>query len=203
MNRSLPRALLIEVEGTIRPRRDGPWLAKACGIESAYLRSEDVDGLYRRALKGEITHQRWSGEVACTLAKMNPGTRIENSAQSWLDSCGEACSELQAVLHDVKRHIKVLAVSNSTTRLREDLGTLGVEALFDAVINSSELGKLKPDREVYRIALAEAASCSWECIYVDVDDGNLQAAELAGMAIHKYTSPERLRRFLVESEAFF
>jgi epoxide hydrolase-like predicted phosphatase len=60
---------------------------------------------------------------------------------------------------------------------------LPLEEIFDAVIDSSEVGMRKPDPRIFQLALARVGGVAPErCIFLDDYAGNVAAAKRLGMA---------------------
>jgi len=55
---------------------------------------------------------------------------------------------------------------------------------------------IKPEPEIYALALKETQSPPQECIFLDDTPGNLRAAEKLGLKTHLFTSPEETSVFL-------
>ncbi|KAK3250943.1 hypothetical protein CYMTET_39703 [Cymbomonas tetramitiformis] len=71
--------------------------------------------------------------------------------EAWQVATG-AVSALQKLRNS---GVRLAVVSNFDTRLRPLLQSLNVDILFDAIVVSAEVGKEKPDREIFHIALQE------------------------------------------------
>jgi epoxide hydrolase-like predicted phosphatase len=80
--------------------------------------------------------------------------------------------------------VRTALVSNSWSRgdYDEDL-----DALFDAVVLSGELGVRKPDPEIYRTALERLDVAPGRCVFVDDLGGNLKPAKALGMTTIRHT----------------
>ncbi len=77
---------------------------------------------------------------------------------------------------------KTALVTNNFVEVREAWRTLlPVEELFDAVVDSSEIGVRKPDAAIYHHALELLDVAAERSIFLDDYPGNVQAAERLGM----------------------
>lgn len=87
----------------------------------------------------------------------------------------------------------MILVPNATTRLEADLDRLGLTGAVDGVINTSRFGAAKPDPRVYHAAARHAGAHITECLFVDDDAANVEAARALGMTGLHYQEPRRLR----------
>jgi putative hydrolase of the HAD superfamily len=88
------------------------------------------------------------------------------------------------------------AVTNATSRLDLDLERLGLAGEFDGVVNSSAVGWIKPQREIFGIALSVAGVPAAHALFVDDSTENVTAAARLGMTAHLYRGIERLKHEL-------
>ncbi len=67
---------------------------------------------------------------------------------------------------------------------------------FDCPIFSSEVGSVKPDREIYDHCLRGLQVAAAEAIFLDDREANVQAARENGIAALQYTTTDQLRKDL-------
>ncbi|MBI4566309.1 MAG: HAD-IA family hydrolase [Planctomycetes bacterium] len=80
------------------------------------------------------------------------------------------------------RGLKLGIISNWSTRLRAILRETGLQAWFDVVVVSSEVGSRKPDPRIFQRALALAGVASSEAIHVgDLMEDDVRGAQAAGL----------------------
>jgi len=85
--------------------------------------------------------------------------------------------EVRSVLEALRaRGCKVAVVSNFDSRLPEILRVLGIHEHIDAVVYSAEAGSAKPDRAIFRRALAALGVAPERAIHV----GDSASADVAG-----------------------
>jgi len=96
-----------------------------------------------------------------------------------------------AMLDAVRRFhdagVRTALVSNSWAR--EDYAA-DLDALFDVVVLSGELGIRKPDPEIYDVALRRLGLPPERCVFVDDLGGNLKPARRLGMITIRHESVE-------------
>jgi putative hydrolase of the HAD superfamily len=112
-------------------------------------------------------------------------------------------SEMRAMLIALKAAgYRLGLLSNAGDWLRQDLGTLfaidGQGRLFDAIVISAEVGVRKPDPRIYRIALERISCRPAECVFIDDQLKNVEAARALGMCAVVFTGPAALWEALDE-----
>ncbi len=86
-------------------------------------------------------------------------------------------------------------ISNAWSGLREVLRQLGLLDLFDEVLISAEVGLLKPDHRIYRLALDRLGIPPQAAAFVDDLPENVQAARELGLyGIHFRETAEAMRQ---------
>jgi putative hydrolase of the HAD superfamily len=96
-----------------------------------------------------------------------------------------AFSEVRPAVRETLTGLRALGfrlglVSNCTSDVREMLRDSGLEDHFDAVVLSAEVGLMKPDPEIFRLAMGRL-DVSRGFYVGDGDDGELAGARSAGL----------------------
>lgn len=68
--------------------------------------------------------------------------------------------------------------------------------LFDEIIISSEVGMVKPDKEIYLHTLEKISSKPEECVFVDDNEENVLASERLGIVGYVYTDSKSFAEYL-------
>jgi putative hydrolase of the HAD superfamily len=151
------------------------------------------------ALRGEITDPLWRANVAQILADHYPDKDAHGAVKHWERSIGELNPEVLAIIKECKSVVKVALFSNATTRLNQDLESLGISDLFDYVVNASESGFFKPEPEIYAYALKLAGVESNEAFFTDDKPNLLNPALKLGWSGHLFEGATGLRSALVDA----
>jgi HAD superfamily hydrolase (TIGR01509 family) len=103
------------------------------------------------------------------------------------------------IIHELKPHFSLGLLSNiSRDFLDTFLTRHDLHVLFEQTIASSEVGHLKPDREIFA-AMAERIGIPFEeWLFIDDRPVNVAGAEACGIRSHQFTTAGDLRRFLAE-----
>ena len=118
----------------------------------------------------------------------------------WPEMLGPVDSEVVTILERLHRHgVRLFALSNwsmqtyATTRHRvPELG------LFDDILISGEAGHVKPDPELFALAIRRFGVAPQRAFFVDDVDANVEAARRFGLTALLFTNATDLRRDLHE-----
>ncbi|MBN2334424.1 HAD family hydrolase [Candidatus Bathyarchaeota archaeon] len=91
--------------------------------------------------------------------------------------------EARGVLETLRGRYKVGLITNweHTPRITELLGELGIDALFDTVVVSDEVGVAKPDPGIFREALSRTGVSPGDAVYVGDMDVDVAGSRNAGV----------------------
>jgi epoxide hydrolase-like predicted phosphatase len=106
-------------------------------------------------------------------------------------------TDLLAYIDRIRSRYRVGLLSNATTDARRFFTASGIAAHFDAVTISGEEGVMKPDEQIYRIALGRLNTKPNEAIFVDDFSENVVAARTLGMTAVHFADPQQARRELM------
>jgi putative hydrolase of the HAD superfamily len=107
---------------------------------------------------------------------------------------------VDAVLVDFIRtltpHYKLGVISNAVRGLPALLNTWGILDLFEVVIGSGDEGIMKPDPDIYQLAIERLDVRPGEAVFVDDHPENVEGAQNVGMHGILYQSREQVIREL-------
>ena len=131
---------------------------------------------------------RWWADRFFELVELSLTERMANAFGGGRNMWSSPIPGARETVRDlVGRGYRVAVVSNSDGTVAEALDSAGFGGLFEAVIDSTEVGISKPDPAIFRIALEElgvAASATWyvgDSHYHDI--GGARAAGLAAAVL--------------------
>lgn len=143
---------------------------------------DDTDHPWHRVERGEIPFD----EARLGVMEEARARGIEVDPFSVLERMGTG----RGIRTDVVDHVRSLheggrATALVTNNVREfrDLWRpmVPLDELFDAVIDSSEVGIRKPDPRIYELALSEIGAVAERAVFLDDYEGNVRAAERVGL----------------------
>ena len=145
-------------------------------------------GLEELVFWGESGEKVQSGEISVTehleyvRAKLNLSQAEFKElidvffAEDFLDN------ELLVYVRSLKKNYKTALLSNATSELREQIAAKWhFEDAFDMMIISGEVGMIKPDPRIFRLALDRLGVDAHQAIFVDDVQQNVDAAVKVGM----------------------
>lgn len=151
----------------------------------------------RRTLKavvtGRITQNEWVTRIAEVLRHEYGVEASRRLIDCWLADPGEVDRDVERILRNSKdRGWRLVLVTNATDKLSTDMTSLGLDDLFDVIVNSSEFGFAKPDPQFYEHALKMTDVPASNCIFVDDRERNVEPATKLGMAGVVFTDADSL-----------
>ncbi|KAF0106304.1 MAG: putative hydrolase of the HAD superfamily [Anaerolineaceae bacterium] len=175
----------------VRTEDKGPRTRQAERLGMTYRDLEKIvfeSETSRRASTGEIPEEAHWQAVAKALrlpraeadqvtAEFFAGDRAD---QTWLD-----------FLRGLRPERQVCLVSNAWSGLRAYIARQKFDDVFDEMIVSAEVGLMKPDPRIYRLALEKLGALPEESVFLDDVLVNVEAARSAGMAGIHFTQPEQ------------
>lgn len=157
--------------------RDAPAGTPIHRLEIGELSTEEFDEL----MAAELTTRRGgSVQAAGLLSRLFGGMRPE-----------PAMFALVAELRDLGVQVALLSNSWGNTYPREQ-----IDALFDPVVISGEVGLRKPHREIYELTLERLGLPGERAVFVDDAEPNLLGAREVGLQTVLHADPESTRAAL-------
>ncbi len=119
---------------------------------------------------------------------------IQAYHDNWKDSIGGSLEGTVEIMKRLKQAgYSVYGLSNWSAEtfplVRNKFGFFG---LLDDIIISGDVGQIKPDPEIYEIALRRIGRPAEECLFIDDALANIEQARRMGFAVVHFQSPEQL-----------
>lgn len=151
------------------------------------------------AIRGEITDPQWRANVCRKMAELHPGKDAAGATKFWDSRVGELVPEVLSIVNECKVVTNVALFTNATSKLNADMKALGIDNLFDYVVNASEIGWIKPEPEVYAEALKIAGVEANEAFFTDDGQEQVNAAIQLGWTGYHFEDAAGLRAALVDA----
>ena len=159
----------------------------AVGLPAGTLRRIAYKESFALANYGVYSHQDWLEAVRHDLVA-EFGPRAGAAVEVWAKDPGELDEDAVAILKGVRAlGIPVGIFTNNTTGLEADLVRLGFDA-FDTLINSADLGVIKPSPLAYRLAIKAMGVTAGEIFFADDSPTNVLAARHVGLRAVEFVS---------------
>ncbi len=162
----------------------------------------------------ELEELVWGGEMGYKAQ-----TGVVSAAEQWsyvLDQLGLPASALASFrseffaadvldtglvdwIRSLKAGYRIGVISNALTDARAYVEeTAGIGDAFDHLTISAEVGVVKPDERIYRLALDALRMAPNEAVFVDDFLHNVEAARAVGMYAVHFREPQAARQELAE-----
>lgn len=104
------------------------------------------------------------------------------------------------IARELKANYKVGLLTNAIGSLLDDIFAQnpGIQDIFDERIVSSEVGLVKPEPEIYKLALEKLGVQPEEALFIDDGQANVDGAIAVGMQALLFTGADQLRTDLQE-----
>ena len=198
------KALLIDFDGVLRqwPKTDAT-LELAHGLPEGALRTSAFQReLLNDVVTGRITDDVWRKQIETLLGQKYPQARVSQAVAAWSLPVGEIDHDVLRLVQRARAHLKIVLVTNGTSRLSRDLEALGLLISLDVVVNSSVIGVDKPQPDFFLTALREAGVSAAEALFVDDSVSHVDAATNLGIRSLRFTGHESLTAFLQNARIF-
>lgn len=191
-------AILVDLDGVIRH-----WQPSDESIETAFSlpagsirRAAFSPEIVDLAITGAIADEEWRERIAGKLRFQSSATHARQAVALWTEQPCAIDQKVLSLLKDCESSIKLVLVTNATSRLQRDLQALGLLEFFHAVVNSSQVGAKKPSEQIFRAALAQAGTVPERALFIDDTPSNIAAATSFGILSHAFVSHIELSSFL-------
>lgn len=160
-------------------------------IADAAFRPERLEA----ALVGRTSRAGWLDGVGAELeARFGPLAR--SAVEDWCRLRPRTDVEMVAVVRGVRRVARIALLTNAPTGIRADLAASGLDAEFDVVLCSADLGVAKPDHAAFVRAVAILGLEPGDCVVIDDEERNVRSARAAGFRAITHLTPGRTERRL-------
>jgi putative hydrolase of the HAD superfamily len=193
--------LLIDLDGVLRRwRSSDEHIELAHGLPVGSIRrAAFATELLTPAITGKLSDEQWRINIADKLTATYHSRSSVDAVTQWSSYIGDVDQRVLATVKKCAPSLRVVLVTNATSRLRSDLQSLGLSNSFHAIVNSSEVGHAKPDSEIFLAALQVAGSQPEHALFVDDSQSNVQSAASLGILAHHFTGHIALADFLREN----
>jgi len=154
---------------------------------------DDIDKLVfggdsaRRASVGEIKEDEHWASVLKRLKR--PVSEMQSIKDEFFG--GDVIDhELVEFIRSLRKKVHVGLISNAWDGMRPFLVKSGLIELFETVIISAEVGAMKPDAKIYRLALEQAGVQASEAVFIDDMPVNIDACKQIGMHGVPFKNPQ-------------
>jgi len=181
-------SVMFDFFGVVWSEVGTPWFLKhfsperALEIRETYCPPSD---------KGEMSEDVFFNTIGALVHACGDDVRSE-----WIDAV-QLNQDVVSLVRDLKKHYKVAGLSNSQPAFfRDIMEKFSLGGLFDDVVVSSEVGLIKPNKEIFDFILTRLGAAPYETIFIDDRESNVAAAENIGMRGIVFQNATQLRNDL-------
>lgn len=110
---------------------------------------------------------------------------------------------MEELISSVKKAgYKIYILSNINSHFKDNAHKVLVLKIFDGTVFSSEIKKIKPEREIYEYLLKKYSLKAEECMFIDDRLINAEGAEQVGIKGFHFKSAQQLREYINSSDEF-
>ncbi|MGM9998681.1 MAG: HAD family hydrolase [Candidatus Bruticola sp.] len=153
---------------------------------------------------GSINSDEFWRAIGENLWKSSEGSLsiVNNCGEFWRNifRATVRVDERMVRLAEALRHngLAVGALSNTISEHAEILEEMGFYALFEPCVLSCRAGLRKPQAEIFKLAADKGGVSPKQCLFIDDQQINTEAAQRVGMDALVFTSVEKLYQDLVQ-----
>ncbi|HUC78839.1 MAG TPA: HAD family phosphatase [Candidatus Saccharimonadales bacterium] len=185
---SMLKAIVFDFYGVIRDDSYQAWL-KTHG----YKREGSFLHVSQKLDSGQIKIEDFF-EILSKLSG-DPVDTIKN----YFESIAGINSDVVNIIKDLYGFYHIALLSNSPSELiRKIIKENDLEKYFDEIVVSSEVGMVKPNKEIFEFIIDRLAIDSSEILFIDDNKLYVEAAEKAGIKSIQFISAVKLKSDLYE-----
>ena len=193
-------AVLFDFDGVIRQWDEsdlGTFEAEANIEKGTIFATAFSKELHEPLTRGELTWLQWRDETEHRLVKTH-GTFIRPIVKRFFEFEGRVDLEMVELVKQLPDRLRLGILTNNHDRFEDYLQRVGLEQLFDVVVNTHRIGVAKPEPLAYRNAISRLGVEPARCLFVDDLETNVRGGAAAGLQCHHFQNQTGLVAFLKE-----
>jgi putative hydrolase of the HAD superfamily len=144
------------------------------------------------SIRAELTAEDWQSlatgqsDLLERIGEIVRALTLPVTAEQMLDYWYPSETHLDAAVLDAAKRVRAggmrvfLATNQEHRRARYLMETLELASIFDGIAYSAALGHRKPSPEYFAAAAAKVSARASDIVFIDDNEGNVDAARLAG-----------------------
>lgn len=183
-----PRALLFDFYGVLFPARFAAWV-------NEHAKDQRQRNHFFEMANASDRGEQPKREFYAELGRLS-GTSLD-SVEYALHHDQRPIPGMLELLRSLAGSYTVGILSNSDAHIvRELLDAFDVTGLLSAVVLSTEVGMIKPEPEIFQLALTQLGVTAAECVFIDDTASHVAAAERYGLRGVVFTGKETFEQEL-------
>lgn len=178
------QAIIFDFFDVIRTDGFNRWLKKN-GLK--------LEGLFVEAAEKNDRGEYQGKEFFVELARLSGQT--PESVEQEMEHGNEFNRELLDYITTLRTSYRTAVLSNAPSAyIRNEIAMNDLDQYFDEIIVSSEVGYLKPQREIFELALSRLGVAAENTLFTDDNPRHVAGAQAAGLHTILFESTEQFRR---------
>src|SRR5688500_18836322 len=159
------RAVVFDLDGVVRDCRPIDGLAADHGLipDQVFAAASSTVG---PAIVGAATFEDWIDRIGDELARAH-GEPARGAAARFATVGSDADPAVVALARRLRATCTTAILTNGTSRVEQEVASLGVDGAFDHLFNSARIGHAKPDPRAFRHVLDALGIRAAECAFTD------------------------------------
>ena len=153
--------------------------------------------LHEPLTRGQLAWIQWRDETERRLVETH-GTFIRPIVKRFFEFEGRIDTEMVRLIKQLPTQLRLGILTNNHDRFEDYLQRVGLEKLFDVVVNTHRIGVAKPQPLAYHHAISRLDVEPENCLFVDDLEINVRGGEVAGLHCHHFQNQTGLVSFLKE-----
>ncbi|WP_312169481.1 HAD-IA family hydrolase [Microbacterium sp.] len=187
------RSVLFDLDGVVR-HFDAETVASIERAHELERGSIDAIAFARHHLElvttGRISRREWVERVGVELGNAE-------AAEAWGSQPFHVDEEVLGLVDELRASgIRTAILTNGTDTIPDEIASINLGSHFEAVFNSAEIGRTKPDVRAFRHVLDAMQLAPQEVFFTDDSASKLAGAEMIGMPVHHFEGAAGLRAAL-------
>ena len=182
------RCVILDIGGVLEITPPTGWMGQweeRLGLPAGSV-GRRLDDVWRAGGIGTITEAQVRTAVGARLGL--DATRVESfMADLWTEYLGTPNVELIEYVRGLRTRCRLGILSNSFVGARErEAARYRFDELVEEIVYSHEIGVTKPDPTAFDLACARLGVPAADCLFVDDNAVNVEAARTAGLQAHLF-----------------
>lgn len=187
------RCIILDIGGVLEITPPTGWAQQwdeRLGLPAGSL-DQQLDDVWQAGAIGAISETEVRAEVGARLGL--DATRVESfMADLWTEYLGTPNLELIEHVRGLRPRCRLGILSNSFVGARElETATYQFDELVEQIVYSHEIGICKPDPQAFAVICARLEVSATDCLFIDDNNVNIEAARAAGMQAHLFEGNEQ------------
>ena len=176
----------------IHPEKTYKYIGKQIGLSAEDIELSFPVNSHGKYEKGEISNKEWYQAVSKSLPERS-NLKEEDFWLAWRLLLGKQ-TDVVEVLRSLKEHYSIWLLSNTNPQHIKDEIKIRYDFLdeVDGAIYSFDVGRIKPDPEIFSIAVNAAKTKFGNCVFIDDLKSNVKSAKKSGILSFQYVSTTQL-----------